>query len=220
MGLEGRPSRGFELSEDILPGTKVILVDQDNVLADHEGEILRRWRSRYPEYPYVPHENRRNFWMAEDYPEELRAQLRGIFNEKGFIASLPPLPGGLEAIQEMKRAGHIVKICTSPMIVNTNSSKEKQEWVERYLGTDWVRDLIITLDKTVIDGDFLIDDKPEISGAMIPTWEHVVFDKAYNRQVTDKKRITGWANWQDVLQLPVPQETTGIVTARQIPFRT
>jgi hypothetical protein len=29
-----------------------------------------------------------------------------------------------------------------------------------------------------------------------PEWEHVVFDKIYNRQVTDKKRITAWMNWK------------------------
>jgi hypothetical protein len=29
-----------------------------------------------------------------------------------------------------------------------------------------------------------------------PEWEHVVFDKTYTRQVTDKKRITAWMNWK------------------------
>ncbi len=35
-----------------------------------------------------------------------------------------------------------------------------------------------------------------------PTWEHVLYDHAYNRAENSKRRLT-WANWKDVL-LPSP----------------
>ena len=38
------------------------------------------------------------------------------------------------------------------------------EWVENHLGKDWINRLILTRDKTMINGDVLIDDKINITG--------------------------------------------------------
>ena len=38
------------------------------------------------------------------------------------------------------------------------------EWVEEHLGRDWTLRLILTRDKTVVNGHILIDDKPKITG--------------------------------------------------------
>ena len=38
------------------------------------------------------------------------------------------------------------------------------EWVENHLGKDWIDRLILTRDKTMINGDVLIDDKINITG--------------------------------------------------------
>lgn len=37
-------------------------------------------------------------------------------------------------------------------------------WVEQHLGHDFLEQVILTRDKTVITGDLLIDDKPDILG--------------------------------------------------------
>ena len=72
------------------------------------------------------------------------------------------------------------------------------KWVERVLGTAWVSQVILTKDKTVIKGDFLIDDKPVITRAQDPPdWEHILYDRPYNRGIK-RKRIT-WENWRDIL---------------------
>ena len=38
------------------------------------------------------------------------------------------------------------------------------EWVENHLGKDWINRLILTRDKTMINGHVLIDDKINITG--------------------------------------------------------
>ncbi|MDO8264840.1 MAG: 5'-3'-deoxyribonucleotidase, partial [Candidatus Parcubacteria bacterium] len=60
--------------------------------------------------------------------------------------------------------------------------------------------IILSRDKTLIRGNFLIDDRPEIKGSSIPEWEHIIFDCSYNRNVTNKKRLT-WENWREVLNI-------------------
>lgn len=37
-------------------------------------------------------------------------------------------------------------------------------WVEKHLGYDFLEQVILTRDKTLIAGDLLIDDKPDILG--------------------------------------------------------
>jgi hypothetical protein len=37
-------------------------------------------------------------------------------------------------------------------------------WIEKHLGYDFLDQIILTRDKTVVTGDVLIDDKPDILG--------------------------------------------------------
>lgn len=37
-------------------------------------------------------------------------------------------------------------------------------WVERHLGPDFLEKVILTRDKTIVSGDILVDDKPDILG--------------------------------------------------------
>ena len=39
-------------------------------------------------------------------------------------------------------------------------------WVEKHLGCDFLEQVILTRDKTLISGDILIDDKPDIQGKL------------------------------------------------------
>lgn len=38
------------------------------------------------------------------------------------------------------------------------------EWVEHYLGKDWINRTILTRDKTIVSGHILIDDNVKIKG--------------------------------------------------------
>ncbi len=81
---------------------------------------------------------------------------------KGFILGLPPIEGGLQAVKDMLSSGIDVRICTSPFAHysgHEHSFFEKYEWIEKNLGSDWVERVILTRDKTLVRGEFLIDDK-------------------------------------------------------------
>lgn len=44
-----------------------VLVDMDGVLADFEGGFLRKFRARFPDQPFIALEDRRGFWLSEQY---------------------------------------------------------------------------------------------------------------------------------------------------------
>ncbi len=177
-----------------------ILIDMDDVLADFDGEFLRRWRERHPEKMYVPLEERKTFYVKESYPEVLRPLITEIYTEPSFFRALPPVAGAIESVKEMEQMGLEVFICTSPLSMYKNCVLEKYEWVDAHLGSEWVKRIVLTKDKTLVKGDYLIDDKPVITGAeSVPMWEHVLYDRPYNKDI-QRKRLT-WQNWKQVLSV-------------------
>lgn len=172
----------------------------DNTLVDFDGGLLNVWRKRYPHEFFVPLSERTTFHPHNDYPENLQSKILDICHGEGFIRNLPPTSGGIEAVHEMLQKGHDVRFCTSHLLTYDPCVLEKYQWIEKYFDASYVDRIILTRDKTLIRGDILIDDKPEISGLEIPTWEHILYDKPFNREVTNKRRIS-WQNWHIVLEL-------------------
>ena len=176
----------------------LLLLDLDGVLADFELGFITAWQAKFPDIPAVSFEERRHFHLLDDYPAALREQGRTIYTSQGFIRNLPAVPGAVQAFHELLQLDLDVRICTSPLKHYEHNVLEKYEWVDRHLGRAATERMIVTRDKTLVRGDVLIDDRPTISGAMTPTWRHIVFDAPYNRTVVDRPRMQ-WRNWRSVL---------------------
>ena len=180
----------------------IILFDQDDVLADLIGEFTSRWRTRHPDLPWIHPDRQTDFYVGNQYARELGVSTDLIWDillEPGFISSLPPIQGGIDAFHALADAGHNVYVCTSPLPSQT-CGDEKLAWVKRHLGPSYWNRLILTKDKTLVCGDILIDDKPAITGIRRPDWTQVVMDRAYNRHLTNMPRIArDWSDWRKVL---------------------
>jgi len=178
----------------------VILIDLDGPIADFEKGFLNKWRKKFPNKFFMRFEERKNFYIRDDYPQKLRKEVDKIYCGKKFILNLPVVKNGKEAVIEMLSMGHDVLFCSSPLSNYKNCVKEKYQWIEKNFGFNFTKKLILTKDKTLVKGDYLIDDKPEIGGIKKPEWEHLIFDAPYNREIKNKKRIN-WLNWKDVLEI-------------------
>jgi 5'-nucleotidase len=175
-----------------------VLIDMDGVIADFESRFLELWRLQHPDKLYIPPEQRTTPYIIDQYPPEYKGLIQQIFFAPGFFRSLPPIPGGLNALTEMKKAGIEVFICTTPFVQFQNCVPEKFEWVEKNLGSEWIERIILTFDKTLVKGDYLIDDMPIIFGVETPTWEHVIYGCKKTVLEPSKKRLT-WDNWKEVM---------------------
>lgn len=177
-----------------------ILVDMDGVLANFEKGFLNALRALSPEGYFIPLEERSTFYILDQYPREFSRRIQDILHAANFIRDLEPIDGGVKALEEMDSMGIEVFICTSPLNAYQNSVLEKYLWVERHLGRRWTRRIILTRDKTIVLGDILIDDRPAITGAELPRWEHVLYDQPFNRNASGLRRLT-WQNWKEVIGL-------------------
>ena len=153
----------------------LILVDQDNVLADFDAGFRAAWGAAHPEAPGVAEVERRAWNFRDDLPETWRAAAMRVYSASGFFRSLPVIPGGREALEKMLELGWNVRICTSPIEQYQNCVAERFAW--------------------------LIDDKVEITGSHPPSWRHALFDAHHNRRAAHPVRVD-WRNWYEVLTTP------------------
>jgi len=78
----------------------------------------------------------------------------------GFFIDLEPLDDAIESIKRLS-IDHDVWFLSRPSTMNINCYTEKAFWISNYIGPEWVERLILSTDKSLLKGDFLIDDKTE-----------------------------------------------------------
>ncbi|WP_414648890.1 5' nucleotidase, NT5C type [Dokdonella sp.] len=161
------------------------------------GHDQRNTQVRHPDVVAIRADQRKTFRVRDDYPLDLRAQVDAIYHAPSFYRDLAPIAGAVEGAKAMLNAGIDVRICTSPLDAYRHCVPEKYEWVERYLGHEFVRRIVVTKDKSLILGDVLIDDNPEIPVSRPPAWCHVVYDQPYNGNHVGP-RVT-WKSWEAIL---------------------
>ena len=78
-------------------------------------------------------------------------------NQYGYWRKLKPLKNAIETVTYLKE--HFdVYILSSPSIYNPLCYAEKRVWVEEHLGFDMLEKLILSHNKGLNKGDYLIDD--------------------------------------------------------------
>ena len=187
-----------------------VLVDMDGVLVDWDRGFLQAWGDRSPV-------DRSDYYMERCVPDACREAAEKLFCSEGFFRNLPPMKGGIAALREMVASGLDVSICTSPIVQSRYCAQEKWEWVREHLGDSFLSRVILTSDKTAVMGDILIDDKPKVTGKLIPSWSHIIFDAPYNRKepADGRVRMMNWASWQSALEEAVTNGADKEYAARQ-----
>ena len=76
---------------------------------------------------------------------------------KSFL-NLPPMDGAIEAFNMLSEKYDVYIASTAPWS-NPEAWKDKRLWVERYLGENAFKRLILTHNKSLLNGSYLIDDR-------------------------------------------------------------
>lgn len=118
---------------------KIVYVDMDHTLCDFSSSYLRYKR----EFPDI------------EFPHCIA----------GFFTGLAPMPSAIEVYQWLNNRADIdLYILTAPSVRNPNSYTEKRLWVEEHLGIESAYKLIISPNKGLSIGHYLIDDYTEGKG--------------------------------------------------------
>lgn len=122
-----------------VPNQKVVYVDMDHTLCDFSASYLK---------------------YKEDFP-----QVEFPHSIPGFFSGLAPMPNAIEVYHWLNNQDNVdLYILTAPSVRNPSSYTEKRLWVEEHLGIDAAYKLIISPNKGLNLGRFLIDDYIEGKG--------------------------------------------------------
>ena len=111
----------------------------------------------------------------------------------GFFLSLQPIEGAIDGVNRLRQEFDTF-ILTAPSTRNPHCYSEKRIWIEEHFDYELVKRLIISPDKGLLKGDYLIDDQPtgkgqdrfegtllQFGSSKFPNWEVVlgVFCRAF-----------------------------------------
>lgn len=114
---------------------QILYIDMDDVLCNYM-EAHKKALDKNPDIPY---------------PQSVY----------GFYTNIEPKSGAIEAIAELENTGLFdIWILTRPSYQNPLCYTEKRVWIEKHLGLEWCKKLILAPDKSLLKGDYLIDDQP------------------------------------------------------------
>lgn len=177
----------------------IFLSDLDGVGSEWDSHFDWHITTNWSHVPGIPLKHERmSFNFYEGQPQAVVDAIQAIMDHPGFYAELHPVEGWIDAMHEIAADGHEVFIVTSPWLTNPTCVQDKLDWVAWHLGEKWRERVIITKDKTLVRGDLLVDDKPEIHGVATPSWEHILFDQPYNRGL-QQRRLLNWADWRSLI---------------------
>jgi len=132
-----------------------IIVDMDEVIADTTLGMRNWYRKNFGgEIDFDKMLAGQS--LVKGFPEEHQAIVRQQLFEPGFFRGLPVIENSIEVLEEMNKRYDIYIV--SAAIEFPNSLKDKYEWLlENYPFFKW-QQLVLSGDKKMIHGDFMIDD--------------------------------------------------------------
>ena len=113
---------------------KILYLDMDNVLVNFQSGIDR---------------------IDKNLREEYEGRLDDV---PGIFSLMDPLDGAQEAFKELAKLFDTYLLSTAPW-ENHTAWSDKLNWVKKYLGEPADRRLILSHNKNLNAGDFLVDDR-------------------------------------------------------------
>lgn len=178
-----------------------ILMDMDGPMAAFDDHFFDRVAEQGYELD-IPGADGQVHRYATDHvvSSRERKHARRMTEQPGWFRNLPRTPGARRGMERLVEAGHDVWICTKPMRDNPTCRDEKAQWVEYHYGSDWVRRLIITPDKSMVVGDVLVDDAPYIEWLDRAIWKPAIFPRPWNGAGSKWEGLPRWG-WDDPVEL-------------------
>lgn len=149
---------------------KILYIDMDGVLVNFESA-----------YPTITPEER-----AKYNPEGLEDRKARYDDVPNIFSRMKPMEGAITAYERLSQVYDTYILSTAPWD-NPTAWSDKLEWVKKHLGEVAKKRLILSHNKQMNKGDYLIDDRSR-NGADKFDGEHIQFGK------------DPFPNWDSVLE--------------------
>jgi 5'(3')-deoxyribonucleotidase/uncharacterized protein with PQ loop repeat len=174
-----------------------VAVDMDEVIADAFGKMLRAYNERTGRNvsrEQIENEGIEVMFAPEFLTPEIKTELDELPHDRSFFADLELMEGAQESLRELSKDFEIF-IASAAMDV-PSSFDAKYQWLKQYFPFIPQSHYIFCGDKSILNADFLVDDRPR-------HFEHfrgtgILFTAPHNVHREAKVRAN---NWQDVVRI-------------------
>ena len=174
-----------------------VAVDMDEVIADSFAKMLRAYNERTGRglsKEQIEKEGIELMFAPEFLTPEIKSALDDLPHDRAFFADLELVEGSQQALRELSKDFEIF-IASAAMDV-PSSFDAKYQWLKRHFPFVPQSHYIFCGDKSILDADFLVDDRPR-------HFEHfrgtgILFTAPHNAHRPAKLRAN---NWQDVVRI-------------------
>lgn len=188
-----------------------IAIDMDEVMADALGEHLRRYNATYGASVTPAHVRGRQ--LEDCIPPAHRAAAEAML-DASFFEDLAVLPDCQAVVRELAER-YDVFIVTAAMDVPC-SFDAKYRWLRRHFSFIPPSHIVFCGDKTIVDADYLIDDRPRHFARF--KGEPLLFSAPHNAAESRYARVASWKEVRDHFgRLESRSGTRGAATGASVP---
>ncbi len=164
-----------------------IAIDMDEVMADALAEHVRRYNAAFDAHVRIEDLNGRH--LEDCVPPEHRDAAVSMF-DASFFEELELLPDCVEVIRELTERFEVF-IVSAAMDVPL-SFDAKYRWLLRHFPFIPSSHFVFCGDKSIIDADYLIDDRPRHFARF--KGRPVLFSAPHNSAESRYPRVSSWAD--------------------------
>ena len=184
-----------------------IYIDMDETIAGFERHRMERMKEVMPSC-VLPLDQVTDFYGRKSYArvfgEKVAEVCENLTIEPGFFLNLPVIDGAQKAIAALRRKYNVC-ILSSPMSRHPFCEQEKRAWLAKHFDQELADTAIITKDKHLFDGRYLIDDRPNLMTyvpGVTPPWNHILFRTPANyNSVGQVSVLEDWHHISDLFEL-------------------
>jgi 5'(3')-deoxyribonucleotidase len=164
---------------------KRLIIDMDDVIADATGQFIKYYEKEFG--VRVSRDSLNHQDEGHGFPGHHDVVQQFPFREH-FFRTMTPNPGSVEVMQELNRNYQLFVV--SAAMEFPQSLGEKLHWIKEYLPFLSWKQIVFCGSKTVVHGDFMIDDLPyNLEGF---NGEKFIFTAPHNLQYNHFQRLDSW----------------------------
>lgn len=169
-----------------------IAVDQDQVLADLLEEWLNRYNNDYNDN--LKKEDIIHWNWSDIVKLECGNKIYDYLDDTDMFENLKVIDDSVEVVKELSN-GYEIFIVTAPW--NVDNIKPKYKWLQKHFPFVDEKNYVFTRNKSIINADILIDDKPE--NLLGFKGFRILFDAPHNKTETRLNRVNNWLEIKEIL---------------------
>lgn len=175
-----------------------IAVDTDGVTADMYTELFRLYNQEYDDKVTIESAMVGYDHSTWNIKPECGAKILNYFDLPTLYNNVNPVDGALDGVEYLRNLGHRVVFNSASPI---DRGDDKLKWLIRQgflkKGKTFNHDWMVVSDKSLINADLMIDDRPENLQKF--RGPGIIFDWPYNKGALADARLKGWEDLPRVM---------------------